>query len=103
LSLLGYFAFGEENLSTIYPEHNTNFEDKDLGDYKEGIDFGPEVDPSEADEFRKLNCWPDEKLLGKEWKQQVHNIGSHNLKAHELLPLFRSWSTLPWHLSLVVY
>ena len=58
----GYFAYGEENLSTIYPEHNVNFEDKDLGDYKEGLDFGPEVpttDPHYGELFHTPNKWPD--------------------------------------------
>lgn len=93
----GYFAFGEENLSTVYPEHNVNFEDKDLGDFKEGIDFGPQVDPADphyGEPLRTPNRWPDEvpgqdqnesepaitdwclcvcakALVGKEWKEEV--------------------------------
>ena len=41
---LGYFAIGEENLTTIYTQLNETFVNKDLGDYKEGIDIGREVD-----------------------------------------------------------
>ena len=44
MKVLGYFAIGEENLTTIYTQLNETFVNKDLGDYKEGIDIGREVD-----------------------------------------------------------
>jgi len=70
----GYFSFGEENLSTVYPEHNVNFEDKELGDYKEGIDFGPEIDladPHYGEIFHMPNQWPHDELVWARWKKDV--------------------------------
>eukprot|EP00026_Physarum_polycephalum_P007520 Phypoly_transcript_07582.p1 GENE.Phypoly_transcript_07582~~Phypoly_transcript_07582.p1 ORF type:complete len:127 (+),score=20.42 Phypoly_transcript_07582:372-752(+) len=39
----GYFALGQENLTTIYTQLNETFVNKELGDYKEGLDFGREI------------------------------------------------------------
>eukprot|EP01090_Pellita_catalonica_P004718 TRINITY_DN14509_c0_g1_i1.p1 TRINITY_DN14509_c0_g1~~TRINITY_DN14509_c0_g1_i1.p1 ORF type:complete len:357 (-),score=55.92 TRINITY_DN14509_c0_g1_i1:98-1168(-) len=69
----GYVKYGEENLSTIYPEHNNKIDIK-LGDFKEAFDWG--VDVYEGDEdygkpFRVPNFWPDPNKVGARFKPDV--------------------------------
>jgi len=66
----GYFAIGEENLTTIYTQLNDVFVNKELGDFKEGLDIGREPEDFEVGlPFRRRNEWPE--ALGLEWKTQV--------------------------------
>ncbi len=39
-------ALGEENLSTVHEEVNSDVQGKELGDFKEALDLGREIDPS---------------------------------------------------------
>lgn len=65
----GYFAIGEENLTTVYTQLNEVFVNKELGDYKEGIDIGREPEEGETGPFRRKNEWPE--ALGDAWKNNV--------------------------------
>lgn len=64
----GYFSIGEENLTTIYTQLNETFVNKELGDYKEGVDIGREIEDSEVGlPFRRKNEWLQ--ALGPKWKE----------------------------------
>jgi len=70
----GYFSFGDENLTTIHPHLNESFVNTELGDFKEGIDIGREIDPSSPEynlPFRHPNLWPDPALLPPNWKEDI--------------------------------
>eukprot|EP01027_Heterolobosea_sp_BB2_P012752 GEZU01018452.1.p1 GENE.GEZU01018452.1~~GEZU01018452.1.p1 ORF type:complete len:188 (+),score=52.82 GEZU01018452.1:92-655(+) len=69
----GYFTYGEENLTTLYPALNAGVDTK-LGDFKEGFDVGREKtadDPDMQHSFtsKQFNKWPEE--LGEAWKESV--------------------------------
>eukprot|EP01111_Echinosteliopsis_oligospora_P016909 TRINITY_DN7161_c0_g1_i1.p1 TRINITY_DN7161_c0_g1~~TRINITY_DN7161_c0_g1_i1.p1 ORF type:complete len:196 (+),score=38.32 TRINITY_DN7161_c0_g1_i1:53-640(+) len=69
----GYFTIGEENLTTVYTELNSVLVNKELGDYKEGIDLGREIDSKDPEyglPFRSNNKWPTEQL-GQLWKDNA--------------------------------
>lgn len=66
ITFKGCFAIGEENLTTIYTTLNETLVNKELGDYKEGLDIGREIsaeDPEFGLPFRHANKWPES--LGK--------------------------------------
>eukprot|EP01112_Ceratiomyxa_fruticulosa_P017382 TRINITY_DN5403_c0_g1_i1.p1 TRINITY_DN5403_c0_g1~~TRINITY_DN5403_c0_g1_i1.p1 ORF type:complete len:345 (-),score=52.02 TRINITY_DN5403_c0_g1_i1:148-1182(-) len=70
----GYTEYGEENLTTNYPELNKDVVNKHLGDYKEGIDFGREFLPGDPEldhpwRSQQYNRWPS--TLGEEWKSTL--------------------------------
>jgi len=98
----GYFAVGEENLTTVHPHLNEEFIDKDLGDYKEGFDIGREIDPTDPEynlPFRHPNQWPSysssppisphHHSLSPIWKDDMLDYFSHADKlAHVLMRIF---------------
>eukprot|EP00026_Physarum_polycephalum_P012682 Phypoly_transcript_13009.p1 GENE.Phypoly_transcript_13009~~Phypoly_transcript_13009.p1 ORF type:complete len:322 (+),score=46.74 Phypoly_transcript_13009:63-1028(+) len=84
----GYFAIGQENLTTIYTQLNETFVNKELGDYKEGLDLGREIDDSEIGlPFRRKNEWPQ--ALGPEWKAGALDYFARVTKlGHVLMRIF---------------
>jgi len=84
----GYFSLGQENLSTIYTQLNETFVNKELGDYKEGLDLGREIDDSEVGlPFRRKNEWPQ--AVGPEWKPGALDYFTRVTKlAHILMRIF---------------